>query len=64
MNIFRERRFGRFIKLLCIVTKGTDGKGDFKEYNKAFSVFQDSFSESYHIEKLLHMLQKLLILQP
>ncbi|NLL29088.1 MAG: nucleotidyl transferase AbiEii/AbiGii toxin family protein [Bacteroidales bacterium] len=39
---------------LCIVTKGTDGKGDFKELQQGIQrVSRFIFSESYHIEKAI-----------
>lgn len=39
---------------LCIVTRGTDGKGDFDELQKGIQrISRFVFSESYHIEKAI-----------
>jgi len=47
---------------LCIVSRGTDGKGNFEELQNGIRrISRFIFTESYHIEKQLPTLQKRLI---
>lgn len=43
-----------FLTSLCIVTRGTDGKGDFEQLQQGIQrITRFIFSESYHIEKAI-----------
>lgn len=45
---------------LCIVTRGTDGKGDFEELQKGIQrISRFIFSENYHIEKAITQASKI-----